>query len=98
MQDIFKDRLDCSLSTIYLGYVAAHLLVQDEYLLKILLLAVNKKAVAQKWLHTEPQTNTDLMDTVSKYGENDFSLNLRFDQFWKYWEKWIVYVSTQDIS
>lgn len=65
MQNSFQNRIDCSLSIVYLGYIADHFLVQDEYLLIILLLAVNKNAVAQKWLLTEPQTKTGLIDTVS---------------------------------
>lgn len=62
VQNSFQDRTDC-LSTVYLGYVATHFLVQDEYLLTVLLLAVNKKAVAQTWLQTEPLTKTELIDT-----------------------------------
>jgi len=51
---IFGDGIDCSFSTIYLGNLAAHLMIKDKYLL---ILATSKKAVTQKWPQFDPPCN-----------------------------------------
>ena len=98
IQTVFGVGFDCSFSTVYLSNIAAHLLVRDKYLLKILL-AASKKAVTRKWLQAEPPTETDWIDIVTDVQNMEritFSLNLRFDTFLQYWEKWIVFVTSQD--
>ena len=98
IQTVFGNGFDCSFSTVYLGNIAAHLLVQDKYLLKILL-AASKKAVTRKWLQVEPPTETDWIDIVIDVQNMEtmtFLLNLQFDTFLQYWEKWIVFVTSQD--
>lgn len=55
---MFGDGIGWSFSTIYLGNIKANLVVQDKYLLKILL-AASKKAVTRKWLQSDPPTETE---------------------------------------
>ena len=64
IQTVFGDGFDRSFSTVYLGNIEAHLLVQDRFLLKILL-AASKKAVTRKWLQAEPPTETHWIDIVT---------------------------------
>lgn len=97
IQKIFGVEIDCSFPAIYLGNIAAYLLVQDRYLLKILL-AANKKAVTRKWLQAVPPAETDWIDivnTIQNMERMTFSLNLQVDKFQQYWEKWIVFVTSQ---
>ena len=72
--------------------------MRDKYLLKILL-AASKKAATQKWLQIEPpkKTNwTNIVNDVQNMERITFSLNQWADKFLQYWEKWIVFVASQD--
>lgn len=97
IQMIFGVGIDCSFPAIYLGNTASCLLVQDRYLLKILL-AARKKAVTQKWLQAVSPAETDWIDivnTIQNMERMTFLLNLQLDKFQQYWEKWIVFVTSQ---
>ncbi len=97
IQKVFGAGFDCSFPAIYLGNNAAYLLVQDRYLLKILL-AASKKAVTRKWLQADPPAVTDwkdIVNTIQNMERMTFSLNLRVGKFLQYWEKWIVFVTSQ---
>lgn len=92
---IFGDGIDCSFSTIYLGNLAAHLMVKDKYLLKILL-ATSKKAVTRKWLQSESPTKAewlDIMTSVQNMERMTFALNLQMNKYLQYWEKWFVFTT-----
>ena len=54
----------------------------------------SKKAVTRKWLQATPPTETDWIDimNVQNMERITFSLSLRMDKYWQFWEKWIVFV------
>ena len=100
IKKFFGDGFDCSFTIIYLGNIAAHLLRRDKYLLKILL-AASKKAVTRKWLQIEPPAKTDWINIVNDVQNMEritFSLNQQADNFLQCWEKWIVFVNSQDYN
>lgn len=92
IQNIFDEEIYCSFTTIYLGNIAPHLLVQDKYFLKFL--ATSKKAVTWKLLQA-----TDWIDIVTNIQKErkTFLPSLRMDKNVQYWEKLIVFVSTRDV-
>ncbi len=75
-----------------MGNLPAHLMVRDKYLLNILL-ATSKKAVKRKWLQSDPPTKSEwfeIITSVQNMERINFTLNLRMDTYFQYWEKWIA--------
>jgi len=82
-------------STIYLGNIPTNLNAQDKYLLNVLLVA-SKKTITKKWLQESPPTKDEWIVIVSHVYDMEkltFSLRLNMDKFYKYWSKWLRYMS-----
>ena len=65
----------------------------DQYLVKILLIAA-RKAITQRWLKPEPPSQTLWMEVVQEIYTMEkmtFVLRLKEGEFKEKWDKWISY-------
>lgn len=96
INEILGIELECNFKTIYLGIPPIKIKSKDKYLFSILL-AASKKAITRKWMKKEPPTRSEWIEIVKDiYNMESLSFSLRqcTDQFFIYWEKWLLNLKT----
>ena len=90
MQHIPGRKIPFTCTSLYLGDLPEGITRNDRHLLKIL-----KKAIAHKWLQTDPPTLDNWLEVIAEIREMErltFLLRLKNDLYITKWSKWRGYL------